>query len=1605
MLSSEHEVEIKRFNASGMEDRKQNRVKESPRATRDQENVTDEDCKGCTKRRAPQCDHSVLEDKTSSFQNKSYAEETVRIQRAQFGTEQSRLGNAEDPEFKFQPNSAIKSTRVDFDEVVTNNDFCDSNHSGNDAEDLCQARAPDCTPLILPHSLELSSTDESEGAHHPPIFTENFKLASDTPNRLSDGPDEDVRDNSRKLHFHAQYTKKETPKEQIISSLVHYSDIPRDQNCESVSFLTFEDTRSDKSFKRSSFGDFLKPDTIEVVEDLVMGAHNQLHTSLAYINSESDDSDEVPIPPPTKPRKVEPCQDETTSTTKKDQKVTLCTDDVIDLSELSDQNAWAAFDSNITFHEETRIHSHFKDNTFDHNRTKSKKVENSSPKRVEFREISNTSMKTKFKSWANFESNEIVRTQYRESVIQNENKKEIKNLEVGDTMTPKRVQPTRKSNVDRECDSPEDNGPMEKKERRKTPRQKRNVQNHACSTLENDTNKDLPNAFLSDFAAVAIPNQEIVLERPFGGDSSESRKNKDLPSNPSALGTSSNYKKDFKSGQKKGIPQNKIRNEECTNIDVKSQEIVKTGVRGHAPELIQEKELMGSQANAYFESLLLNKSSSSCVHEDKIFKNVSSQEAHQSSSDDEAYFENLLLKKTSSPLFDDDSCYRNFRSENAPNGEKFYPRAETSNKQECKEHSFEAAEISLSIDHQPLSNRQTRKEMSSLGESYGHISWEQFASNFSHNADVEDSPLRESNAHQKVNNNLSNVKDKNKLELNQSPLTSNKDTDKREETTNSSDWHNENSQDFLLMKEFSSAGQVGGIAFVETNNRCVPHVGERVLPENQLERKNRVSGKFHDEDIVARDELETKFSNLNLHSISSIRNPANIASEERKGSNIYRRDERASADDKGRFHYAQGLSSESDVIELSSEKDNCIKLEDSNSIRDHRQGIRDFLENRGNLRGEHFGRSQHRSEFTQVVEVQQDNKPTGGSDPLDSQNTIQHQEIRNFSKQQKRDSLQHHLEQSQHLNKQSQAENLDWEEALSEKLDQYEAIHANRHQESIDFQHMEDLSDRESAQPQDLNEVPRRDSIERKDSPSELHDHFEALNAYLAEYERGGKQPKDSSERNNGMGHSCQTTHTTDQHNHFEDILGDYNRDQESKKSTSVLSDTHLVETVTIENGEAGNRYSHDVSWPTNTEDSRRVPENQIGRDMGDEALNDFVMPSGNDYAHSNLYNNDSEEGVDTTTYNHSNGVLDSTGHLQHQDQNQYIHDRRHVVRILDRSLLDLDEDGDEDECLDAIEVERQNTYCSNDRDPDADTPCASNRMDPPDPLPAHRYPEGRRLSTPIPTPNDLAEAPEGATKEEIDLLNRFIDVASSDFGGQILAPESEARVRSAALKVGLTPKFVDQLLNTTMKPSENHEKNLAFVAPPELQEQQPSLYDGKNNYHNNDYSYSHQFDGDYGGDNETYNTADYSRSYAKQSRRSGYEDGNCNTNIWEFLGQNLVHLANVTAKTCGVNYHRNDRRNNRRYRDDGDSIVSAISWDGDHARSSSTSRRDRSRRRSREADDWEAADLVPEENSDCRQKEERTRHVTFEDHVDEQSYNPVVRNESPPREKITQLV
>lgn len=56
-------------------------------------------------------------------------------------------------------------------------------------------------------------------------------------------------------------------------------------------------------------------------------------------------------------------------------------------------------------------------------------------------------------------------------------------------------------------------------------------------------------------------------------------------------------------------------------------------------------------------------------------------------------------------------------------------------------------------------------------------------------------------------------------------------------------------------------------------------------------------------------------------------------------------------------------------------------------------------------------------------------------------------------------------------------------------------------------------------------------------------------------------------------------------------------------------------------------------------------------------------------------------------------------------------------------------------------------------------------------------------------------EIPVGVSHEDVKLLHRFIELSTSDNQGRQLSPDSEVRVRAAAIKVGLAEAVIDQML------------------------------------------------------------------------------------------------------------------------------------------------------------------------------------------------------------------
>lgn len=167
-----------------------------------------------------------------------------------------------------------------------------------------------------------------------------------------------------------------------------------------------------------------------------------------------------------------------------------------------------------------------------------------------------------------------------------------------------------------------------------------------------------------------------------------------------------------------------------------------------------------------------------------------------------------------------------------------------------------------------------------------------------------------------------------------------------------------------------------------------------------------------------------------------------------------------------------------------------------------------------------------------------------------------------------------------------------------------------------------------------------------------------------------------------------------------------------------------------------------------------------------------------------------------------------------------------------------------------------------------------------------------------------MPELPEGATEEQVNLLNRFIEVAASNFDGKKLSADSEKRVRAAAEKVGLSQKFVDQLLQqaNTNNASRTMEATTEDIPIPAVGVP--------------DYSMEEDLD-----EASTYYTRDRTQSSKRTKKR--VQDVGCNA--WEQL-EYMKNLVQGWAN-CGTpgDVHHEEEDDD----DDDDDDGSSISSDG----------------------------------------------------------------------------
>ena len=473
---------------------------------------------------------------------------------------------------------------------------------------------------------------------------------------------------------------------------------------------------------------------------------------------------------------------------------------------------------------------------------------------------------------------------------------------------------------------------------------------------------------------------------------------------------------------------------------------------------------------------------------------------------------------------------------------------------------------------------------------------------------------------------------------------------------------------------------------------------------------------------------------------------------------------------------------------------------------------------------------------------------------------------------------------------------------------------------------------------------------------SEQRDHFEALNAFLAEYQHDVNKERQSSEEN--QINKCQRNTDTSQQYSSESsntMLGEQQRDEMMIKSPRCVDEVlqNLSNTGLNDDDASGMKmysrnyteiqlssdmehYDLEVDQLTSTlSNTLRVESVTSERDDNGNGLKDL-------YKVSWPIINEAGDQTENLEISEKYGAL--TPKTGHRTQRRVHHHHQstpyHVTDILDRPLLDLDLDNDQS--LDAVEEERQNSDILLHQELDPSPHYTGSRIYQNDPKPDPSPEGGRRSIDTILTPrlNNTTEVPEGASKEEFSLLNRFIEVASTNFGGNKLSVESESRVRSAALKVGLTSKFVDQLLNQN-RMSEVPDSTLTYDAlqhPHHSKIHQPASHENENKYQNYHSPYRHDSVpatlNDYGGEDSTYYTADYTRTTNQNRKREPTFDG---CNAWGSIRENLGFLA----KTCGINNFD---------RDDASSAVSAISWEDDSAGLSRVRRR-RSRGKLRDDD------------------------------------------------------
>jgi hypothetical protein len=186
---------------------------------------------------------------------------------------------------------------------------------------------------------------------------------------------------------------------------------------------------------------------------------------------------------------------------------------------------------------------------------------------------------------------------------------------------------------------------------------------------------------------------------------------------------------------------------------------------------------------------------------------------------------------------------------------------------------------------------------------------------------------------------------------------------------------------------------------------------------------------------------------------------------------------------------------------------------------------------------------------------------------------------------------------------------------------------------------------------------------------------------------------------------------------------------------------------------------------------------------------------------------------------------------------------------------------------------------------------------------------EMRHMDAPSNQSVQFTEASGAPSRDELTLLNQFIEVSSGNFGGNKLSAESELRVRAAALKIGLTPKFVDQLLKQQQNLSDPFTcevQNPQGIQPPQQTQKgymgklphNPQMQGGPS-------PAPYIYGGDpYVGETSTYYSADMTRE-TRRTKKTEASDAGCNVwDTWEALRTNLGFAL---AKVCASNTNGDD--------------------------------------------------------------------------------------------------